>query len=122
MTFNPTLNQNTIDNLLRKRTFNVNKIANQHLIHTIEFSCEVKQNDKECFSKADFHENTTQMATGKSSDLYLCSDHYFDFKEYWEGNNKKSITVNRPKIKARKNIEFKRQLKRDQPFDKRLLK
>jgi hypothetical protein len=110
-----------IDALLKKRTFNINKNANQHLIHSIEFSCEVKDFDKECVSKAQYHEVTTEMATGKSSDLYLCSDHFYLFKEFWT-EAKGGITINRPKIKARKNIEFKRELKKDKPFDPRLFK
>lgn len=80
-----------------------------YLEDTIEFSCEILN----CDDKAAYRENTTEMATGKNSDLYLCYNHFFSFKELVETN----IGIDKPKIKARQRIEFRRNLRKNKPFN-----
>ena len=111
-----------LENVLKRRNFNIHNPRNQNLIDTIEFSCEVSQDGKECVSKAQYHETTTEMESNRNSDIYLCAKHFFNFKQYWEKDNPEGIKINRPKIKARKNIEWKRFLKKNKPFDLRSLK
>jgi hypothetical protein len=115
-----------LENVLKRRNFNIDNPRNQSLIDTVEFSCEVLEDGKECVSKAQYRETTTEINTNRNADLYLCSNHFFNFKEYWEPNkphgNRQGISINKPKIKARRNIEWKRFLKKNKPFDLRSLK
>lgn len=85
-----------------------------YLIDTIEFSCEIVS----CDEKAAYRENITQMATAKNSDIYLCDNHFYTFKKYMEEN----LGINRSKIKARKDIQYKQMLRRTRPFDPNLLR